>query len=294
MSLPAHLLAQKLHQILLLGLNRMEIDDTIRNILVAIGNDPEWSTEEQLLTGISIISQWEKTGQAFSKANHADLMLLPDETTPAAPLSIEPFLQATLSGVFRPVLAELLFLLRKNNLFIPLHWVPVAMEKALADPALWPYIYPVLGQRGLWIAKQFMPWRLFVENNPLSEKIPKDPKAARQQILQALAGESGYVYPRNAEDIAASPEKPWEENFALLVLEYIALRTIRFTPINDEGPATLLLICAQSCPASLFYRFSSYYWPQDGYFWVQWQPLIEKFTAIVEFRKSMYNTLLNE
>jgi hypothetical protein len=294
MALPAHLLAQKLHQILLLGLNRMEIDYSTRSALEAIGTDPDLSTEEQLLTGIAIIHQWEKTGQPFLQANDVQISPLPDEILPTAPPQIELLFMATLSGIFRSILPELLFLLHKKNLLLPLHRIPVAMEKALADPALWRYLYPVMGKRGLWMTEQFAPWRLFFENNPLSEKMPKDPKTARYQILQALAGESGYVYPRNAEDIAAPPEKPWEENFALQVLEYIALRTIRFSPINDEGPATLLLICAQSCPPSLFYRFNSYLWPQEGYFWMQWQPLIKKFTAIVDFRKSMYDTLFSE
>lgn len=293
MALPPHVLAKKLHQILLLGLNRMEIDNSIRIALEAIRTDPDLSSEEQLLTGIVVFSQWEKTGQSFLKANDADLTLLPDETLDTAPAILEPFLQATLCGNFHAVLPELLFLLHKNNLLLPLHWVPVAMEKALANTALWPYLYPVAGKRGLWMTEQIKHWRLFVENNPPTGKTPEDRKAARNQILKALAGESGYVYPRNAEDIAAPPEKHWEENFALQVLEYIATRTTMFTPVNDEGPATLLMVCAQSCPPSLFYRFSSYSWPQEGYFWLQWQPLIKKFTALLEFRKSMYDSLLN-
>lgn len=293
MILPPDALAKKLHQILLLGLNRMEIDNSIRKALEAIGIDPDLPTEEQLLTGIAIMSQWEKTGQPFLSVNDIDMMRLPDEILPYAPLHTEPFLQGTLSGKFQAVLPELLFLLRQNNFLLPLHWIPAAMEKALADDTLWPYLYPVMGRRGLWMTEQLTPWRLFVENNPILEKIPKDPKAGRQQILQALAGERGYVYPRNAEDIAAPPEEPWEENFALQVLEYIAPRTSIFTPANDEGPATLLLICAQSCPSSLFYRFSSYSWPQEGFFWIQWQPLIKKFTSIVEFRQSIHHFLLN-
>lgn len=292
MSIPAHILAQKLQQILLLGLNRMEMDIKVRNALEALGIDPSLSAEEQLLTGIAILSQWEKTGQPFPKVSNQDLVLLPEETLLPAPLSIEPFFQATLSGNFRAVLPEVLFLLHTCNFSLPLHWVPNALEKTLDDPSLWPYLYPVLGQRGIWMTEQLPHWRLFAEKHPPTGKTPDDPISARRQILQALAGESGYVYPRNAEDIAAPPEKLWNESFALQILEYIALRTTLFSPASDEGPATLLLVCAQSCPRDLFYRFSSYSWPQEGLFWMKWQPLVRKFIAIVEFRQSLYNTLL--
>ena len=291
MSLPPHLLAQKLRQILLLGLNRTPLEPHIGIALEALGIDPDISMEEQLLTGIAIIHQWEKTGQPLLKVSQKDLEFLPEEALPVAPLSIESFFQSTFSGPLRPILPELLYLLHNRNLLLPPHWIPVAMEKSLTDSNLWRYLYPILGKRGLWMINQLPSWRLFYENNPMPAEPLKDPKAARLQILKALAGESGYVYPRNAEDIAAAPEKPWDKTFSLQVLEYIALRTTRFSPENDEGPATLLLICAQSCPASLFYRFSSYPWPQEGYFWIQWQPLIRKFNAIIEFRQSMWEKI---
>ena len=100
MSLPPHLLAQKLRQILLLGLNRTPLEPHIGIALEALGIDPDISMEEQLLTGIAIIHQWEKTGQPLLKVTQNDLALLPEEALPVAPLRIEPFFHSTFSGPF--------------------------------------------------------------------------------------------------------------------------------------------------------------------------------------------------
>lgn len=293
MHLPAHLLAQKLNLILLLGLHRLDIDKSTRDALQALGIDPMLPDEEQLLQGIAIVHQWEKSGQGVKIAEKDKITPFPEESLPVAGAEMEPFFMATIAGDFIPLLPELLFLLQRQQLLLPLHWIPKAMTHAIEHPEIWPYLKPVSGKRGMLLLAHLPTTSEFLASQTQQANPPDIQLALRHQFIQTLAGEGGQVYTRNVEKIAAPPDKPWEESFAIQVLELAAMRTTMASPWNDEGIAALLIIAAKSCPASIFYRYSSYLWPEDGYFWRYWQPIVQKFTAILEFRKAMHNVLPN-
>jgi hypothetical protein len=291
MHLPAHLLAQKLHLVLLLGLHRLDMDENMRTALQSLGLDPMLPAEEQLLQGIAILHQWEKTGQVTQFAEKNKLTPLPKETLPVAGIEWEPFLMATITGDFVPLLPELLFLLQGQQLLIPLHWVPKAAAHALENPEIWPYLKAVSGKKGMALLAYLPATSEFLTPSPQHADPPDNLATLRHQLLQALAGAGGHVFTRNVENIAAPPEIPWEESFAMEVLELAAIRTTMASPWNEEGIAALLPVAARSCPASLFYRYSSYLWPETGYYSQYWQPVVQQFTAILDFRKAMYSII---
>jgi hypothetical protein len=291
MHLPAHLLAQKLHLTLLLGLHRMDMDENTHTALQSLGVDPILPVEEQLLQGIAIVHQWEKTGQGIQVAEKDKLTPLPKETLPVAGIEWEPFFIATITGDFTPLLPELLFLLHGQQLLIPLHWVPKAMAHALEKPEIWPYLKAVSGKKGMALLAYLPATSEFLTPSPQHANPPDNLATLRHQLLQALAGAGGHVYTRNVENIVAPPETPWEESFAMEVLELAAIRTTMASPWNEEGIAALLVVAARSCPESLFYRYSSYLWPETGYYSQHWQPVVQKFTATLDFRKAMYDAI---
>lgn len=197
-----------------------------------LGSLNDETPEHKLLQVVGILGLHEQIGQLPEQ-----LIPNPDSPSskafddqPSCPNPAAERLSAMLDGRFRELLPEFLSALHESNQRLPAVLLPDFLERGVKSPLLRPYILPVLGERGRWLAAQNQAWSyasLAVEDwNELTRQWRSDKKIDRHALLCQLR----HTHPETGRQLL---ESTWKSESPISRTSLIKLMEVGLT-MSDE------------------------------------------------------------
>lgn len=164
----------------LLGLDRSDLPEELRQALLAQGISPNTVPEKMLLDGAAILRKQSHNHAAFPIS---DTLPISADLSAERPCSaaIEKALEAILEGSFAPALPEFLQLAAANQLHVPAAYLPLLLDLALRDVSIHILLQPVAGPRADWLISLNPVWsapRIAKKTHPVERMSDADFNAA--------------------------------------------------------------------------------------------------------------------
>ncbi|CAM2904813.1 DUF5691 domain-containing protein [Rariglobus hedericola] len=216
----------------LLGTERMTAPPSAPHpVLAEAWAGLDWTARETAaLSAMALVASARGAGAVAVKDSAPEPDPAPEESLSACPAGASALLRRMLAGEHAVVLSEWLALAAARKCRVRFRDLPALLRVASRERSLREAVLPVLGERGVWLARRADEWRRVLETakvedtawetGELSERIAwlrqtraSDPTRAAEALAKAWAGATGEERERFTTVLA---EAPTSQDVALL------------------------------------------------------------------------------
>ncbi len=150
---------KELIRIALIGTQKAELSQEIKQQLYAMGLSKNLSDEEMILSGMSFFSKMKKSHFPLQKIpiNYISSATSKNTKKVCSSTSIK-HLYMIVDGAFENALPEFLYHLGKNQKRLPPEILPDLLEQSITNNELWKQLKKNIGVRGIWLIHQNPDW----------------------------------------------------------------------------------------------------------------------------------------
>lgn len=177
--------------------------------LAVLGSDQEnlnESSVRSILLNSASQAIYSEIGQSLEtlELSHQDWSASQTEDLPLCPEGLVSVLKDSLDGRFAETMAESLSLMAQHKWRVPAHLLPALLDRASKLYALRPYVLPVLGNTGRWLAAQQDRW-FFASQDSLSwQGLQREWASKHSHTRQGILWQARQQEPRLALDLVQS------------------------------------------------------------------------------------------
>lgn len=213
---------KELVRVALVGTQRGQLSEKIKEELKTLGIKGNVSEEETLLSAAAILSKVKKASFSTLQISHPRQIATPSNNNVCGPRSIK-HLYMIVDGAFENALPEFLHNLAKNKKCLPPEILPDLLEQSLTSPELWAKLKQNIGERGEWIIRQNPNWHRLL-SPPIPDNWEDSSNDERLLILTKLRKEN----PSKALELV---KKAWQEESVNQRIRFLKVLEVH---LNEE------------------------------------------------------------